>query len=415
MKGKKSLRIIGSIWLVLILVLTLVPFIGACAAPTTPTTPTTPTAPATPTAPTAPGAALEPIKIGIVYDQSSLQAYIGPSYIDGALVAIAEQNEAGGINGRPITYVIADDGSDTAKATSITTRFIEEEKVNAMTGSVSSALCIAEMQQMNKLGKWVPTMGGGMANELAEQADLKTWYFGIAGKNDWMVKSMLNDAVNVRGAKKLGCIYGKYAYGISGNEAVGRLAPQFGATLIASEAVEMTANDVTINMKRLMDAGCELVINYTSSAVTQLPIQMALQTLNWKIPVTSPEMIVEAAISAYPELFEGSLSVCYVDWRRPEIEAARQKCQLIRGHMAPATDCFAIAYDGMKILFTAMKKAKDPTNAAEVRDLLEKDTKDFPILTGIKPFTATLSADDHSICRLRPIYESVGGKRVFPD
>jgi len=102
------------------------------------TTTTTTAAPAT-TATTAPPATAEPIKLGSV---NSLTGQIVFPEASAAAKAVFDRvNAEGGIDGRPIEYLIEDDAADPAGAAQAARRLVEDEGVVAMVGSASLLEC----------------------------------------------------------------------------------------------------------------------------------------------------------------------------------------------------------------------------------------------------------------------------------
>jgi ABC-type branched-subunit amino acid transport system substrate-binding protein len=83
-----------------------------------------------------PSARAQEIKIGVVLDQSSLNADIGRDYLAGARTYFDYVNSQGGIGGRKLNLVVKDDDGEPAKAVAATRQLIESEKVDALFGFV---------------------------------------------------------------------------------------------------------------------------------------------------------------------------------------------------------------------------------------------------------------------------------------
>ena len=71
-------------------------------------------------------AAAETIKIGINYELSGPVATYGQSSVDGIMMAFDEINAAGGIDGKMIEPVQADNKSEASEATSVATKLITQ-------------------------------------------------------------------------------------------------------------------------------------------------------------------------------------------------------------------------------------------------------------------------------------------------
>ena len=76
----------------------------------------------------------EPIKIGLLYSATGMAAAASSEVIDALKLELKLLNAAGGIDGRPIEFVMADDGSDAQKGVVAATKLIEDDKVTAILG-----------------------------------------------------------------------------------------------------------------------------------------------------------------------------------------------------------------------------------------------------------------------------------------
>lgn len=96
------------------------------------------------------------ILIGDVEPLTGPPALLGVAASIGRKIAIAEANNAGGINGRKIRYVIEDDGYVTARTIQGARKLIDVDKVFAMLGLSGSGQSIAVMPVLEKAG--IPTV-----------------------------------------------------------------------------------------------------------------------------------------------------------------------------------------------------------------------------------------------------------------
>ena len=77
----------------------------------------------------------KPIKIGVIAES---QAVAGSSIPQAAQLAADEINKAGGVNGRKLELVAYDTTGDATKAVQLATKLIKDDKVVAITASVTS-------------------------------------------------------------------------------------------------------------------------------------------------------------------------------------------------------------------------------------------------------------------------------------
>src|SRR5438132_9188317 len=103
-----------------------------------------------------PGITDSEILIGDVEPLTGPPALLGVAASIGHKIAIAEANNAGGINGRKIKYVLEDDGYVTARTIQGARKVIDVDKVFAMLGISGSGQSIAVMPVLEKAG--IPTV-----------------------------------------------------------------------------------------------------------------------------------------------------------------------------------------------------------------------------------------------------------------
>jgi branched-chain amino acid transport system substrate-binding protein len=98
--------------------------------------------------------AAEPIKIGILDPLSSPYKTSSIHDVHGANVAVDVFNKNGGVLGRPVTILEADDASNPEQAVKVATKFITEARVDALMGTFNGdcALAVSALaQKENKL------------------------------------------------------------------------------------------------------------------------------------------------------------------------------------------------------------------------------------------------------------------------
>nr|WP_092074556.1 ABC transporter substrate-binding protein [Dendrosporobacter quercicolus]NSL49051.1 ABC transporter substrate-binding protein [Dendrosporobacter quercicolus DSM 1736]SDN01492.1 branched-chain amino acid transport system substrate-binding protein [Dendrosporobacter quercicolus] len=99
------------------------------------------------------------IKIGANVELTGNVANYGQQALSGFQLAIKEANAAGGVNGKQITLVVADNKSEASEAANATTKLITQDKVVALFGPVTSSNFIAAYQvaQDNKIPAVTPS------------------------------------------------------------------------------------------------------------------------------------------------------------------------------------------------------------------------------------------------------------------
>lgn len=83
------------------------------------------------------------VKIGVVYEITGNTASFGTAAANGAKLAFKEINSKGGVLGKQIQYVIADNKGEPSEAANAMTKVITQDKVVAVTGFTTSSNAIA--------------------------------------------------------------------------------------------------------------------------------------------------------------------------------------------------------------------------------------------------------------------------------
>ncbi|WP_372659227.1 transporter substrate-binding domain-containing protein [Hydrogenophaga sp.] len=105
----------------------------------------------------------DPVRVGVLFSKTGVTSSIGLSQLLGALLAIDEINEAGGIHGRELVPVQYDPQSNPLRYAQLTEQLILQDKVNVIFGcymSSSRKAVIPIIEKWNKL-LFYPTLYEG--------------------------------------------------------------------------------------------------------------------------------------------------------------------------------------------------------------------------------------------------------------
>jgi branched-chain amino acid transport system substrate-binding protein len=113
----------------------------------------------------------EPIKIGILDPLSSPYKTSSIHDVHGANVAVDLFNKKGGVLGRPVTILEADDASNPDQAVKAATKFIKDDRVDVLMGTFNgdcalavSALAAKENKLFMVTGAHIPELSGAACN-----------------------------------------------------------------------------------------------------------------------------------------------------------------------------------------------------------------------------------------------------------
>ncbi len=357
-----------------------------------------------------PAADSKEIKIGGNFELTGGIANYGKQTMNGVQLAIKEANAAGGVLGKQIKLVIADNKSEPSEATNAATKLITQDKVSLIIGPVTSSSVLATLQvgQDNKIPIVTPTatstkvtvdngkvrpyafrscfidpfQGTVMANFAAKSLKAKTAVIYVDSSSDY--SKGLSEAFEAQFVKNGGVVVGK--------EAFLQKDQDFKSTLTKIKVL----NADTIFIPAYYEEVGKIVKQARELGIT-VPM---IGTDGWDDPKVVEFAGVEALNNTF---FSNHYSVQDTDPRIQKFVAA-YKAEYGQEPNALA----ALGYDGALMVIDAIKRANS-TEPAKVRDALEQ-TKNLQVVTGI----ITLDGD-HNPIKSGVVIEMKDGKQIFKE
>ena len=218
------------------------------------------------------GITADEIILGSHTDLSGPVAIWGVGSINGARMRFEEANEAGGIHGRQIRFVVEDTGYQIPRAIQAANKLINRDRIFAMVLGLGTPTNNAVLTQQLKSG--VPNMFPltGARSMVEPYHDLKFAQRGIyydeirAG-----VKYFLEEA----GKEKPCVIYQDTDYGQEILEGAEDQVKEMGTELAGISAHKPTESEFTASIIRLRNAGCDVVFMGTIHRDTILILEAA--------------------------------------------------------------------------------------------------------------------------------------------
>ncbi|MBF0184198.1 MAG: branched-chain amino acid ABC transporter substrate-binding protein [Magnetococcales bacterium] len=152
----------------------------------------------------------EPIKIGMAGPFSGSDASFGEQLWRGAEQAAADLNAAGGVLGRPLQLVKADDACDPKQASAVASRLVDREKVVAVIGHFCSSSTIPASTIYADAG--VLMMTPGSTNPVVTERKLPT-IFRMCGRDDQQGVVGAEFVVQRLKAERIAVLHDKTTYG----------------------------------------------------------------------------------------------------------------------------------------------------------------------------------------------------------
>jgi branched-chain amino acid transport system substrate-binding protein len=339
------------------------------------------------------GAAKQPIKVGAVLSLTGSYAGIGASEKKALDLEVKKINDAGGVNGRLIELVIADDGTDAAKAQAATTKLIDQDKVVAILGASGTGQTMAMRSDLERAGIPNLSMAGGSA--ITEKVSPQV--FQIPWPNRIVVPFVLAE-IKKQGFTKIGVLTDSGGYGKDGLAVIKTDAPKAGLTIVGEQTFNQGDTDMTAQLTKLKQSGADAILLWTAGKEGATVLKNRDQ-----LKMTQPffggsgqarkEFLAGAGAAAngftfgtgkmlVPAAFGGAPNQAVVeDFAKRYKAAYNADIDIFAGH----------AYDAIHLFENAAKGLSGPVDATTLRDAIEK-TSGFVGVGG----TFTFSPTDHN-------------------
>ncbi len=207
---------------------------------------TTATTAASDTTPTTVVSDTTPIKIGVVLSITGDASSLGVPEADTVKLYAEELGAAGG---RPVEWIVRDDGSDQSTAVSLVKQLIESDGVAAIICCTTSPISLAVLDTVQQAG--VPMVSLGAAATIANPVDERHWIFKTAVP-DSIITRMIAEHMKAQGVERVAFLGFDDGYGESGRAEFARAAEDVGLTITSEQSFPRTATDVTAEAAQIV-------------------------------------------------------------------------------------------------------------------------------------------------------------------
>lgn len=337
------------------------------------------------------GVQAQDIKIGGLLETSGFVASLGQPGLDGAMLAVEQVNAAGGINGRKVQFVNVNSESDNTKTVSAAKRLIEQEKVVAIVGPMSSGSSFAVVDTIEKAR--VPMISNGASRGIVLPPEQKKFTF-LAPLTDVVVQTAMLKDMQAKGIKKIAILNSDVAFGTSGRDSLEKLAGDFGVQIVAKETFGNADTDISPQLTKIRGSDAQATVAWATGP------GLAISTKNHRaLGIKTPLYLAHSAndfnyLRLAGDSANGVLlpsSKLYVTASLPAGDAQKAVVEgFVRDYekkygKLPAT--FAgNGYDAAMLLMEAIRKAG--TDPAAVRDAIE-GTKSHVGVTALYAYSPT--------------------------
>jgi branched-chain amino acid transport system substrate-binding protein len=247
----------------------------------------------------------EPIRIGALTSLTGNFAPWGVQVRDGMQLAVNEVNQAGGVNGRKLELVVADDQSKADEGTRAIERLIEQDRVVAVGGIISSdvGLATARIAEQSKVPMFLVKAGSGKILTSASRYTFRTCLPAAP-----MVAGPVLQYVQSKGQKRVGAIVADYAWGQAIKAALEEEFKQAPDIKLQVEVAPVGEQDFTTYLRSLESLDPQVIVA-TGHPPGAGAITVQSADLGFDVPITgayTPRSLVmsgakDAAIDRYAD------------------------------------------------------------------------------------------------------------------
>ena len=357
-----------------------------------------------------PAADSKEIKIGGNFEMTGGIANFGKQTVNGIKLAFKEANAAGGVNGKQLVFVVADNKSEPSESTNAITKLITQDKVVAVLGPVSSSNVLATLQvaQDNKVPVVTATATNPKVTE--ENGKVKPYAFRACFIDPFQGTVMANFATKSVQAKTAAIFVDNssdYSKGLAQFFEEGFV--KGGGKIVAKEGFLQKDQDFKATLTKIKALNPDVIfipayyeeVGKIVKQARELGITVPLLgTDGWDDPKL-------AEIAGAPALNNGFFSNHYSSQDKdPNIVKFVEAYKKEYGEEPSALA--ALGYDSALMLIDALKRANS-AEPAKIRDALEQ-TKNLQVSTGI----LTLN-EKHDPVKSAVVIEMKDGKQVFKE
>lgn len=350
------------------------------------------------------------IKIGLLNEMTGGNATFGTSSANGAKMAFKEINAKGGVLGKQIVAIIADNKSEPSESANAMTKLATQDNVVAVTGvfASSNAIAASSVAEATK----TPFLAVGATNPKVTVDDktkkVKAYTFRVCFIDPFQGTVGANFVLNTLKLKKAAIMVDNSSDYSKGLAAFFKAAfTKGGGSILAEEAYLQKDQDFKAVLTKIKSMNAEVI--YVPGYYEEVgKIVKQAREMGIATPIIggdgwdSPKLVELGGAAALNNTF--FTNHYSVDDNSP---ASKAFVEAYKKEYGQNPDALAVlGYDAAKLLIDAIQRANS-LDKAKIQAALAS-TKDYPAITG----ATTLNAS-HDAVKSAVIIEMKGGKQIY--
>ncbi len=340
------------------------------------------------------GDAADTIKIGLLEPYTGVYAAPGENETNGFQMAVDAWNKRGGAMGRRVELVKEDEQNDPGVAAQKARKLINQDKVAALVGTVSSAVSLSVAGAANAASLLFIDSGGHTDDVTGKSCH---WNVFRTCHSTWMETHATGYSLAKHYGKKWFFITPDYAYGHALEAGFKDVLGRIGGSVVGNELTPLGTTDFSSYLTKIDAAKPDLVLVFVQGDdYTNCLKQMNQFGLLKKYPVGGPQVELEPLLSLPPEARAGDWGI---EWYYKSDKTLGKNNKLAHAFVADYTKRFSkpptarscFGYVTADRLITAMAETKS-TDSVKLARALE-NTRFTSIFNG----TAYYRKEDHQL------------------
>jgi branched-chain amino acid transport system substrate-binding protein len=199
------------------------------------------------------------LALGGLMPQSGDLSVIYKSLCTPVQMAVDEINAAGGVNGKPVSLVFADDGTSPDVASTSLNTLVTSDKVNAILGPASSGTALGIVDKIKTDGI-VACSGSTTSSGLSQPGGAAGGFFFRTAPPDKLQGPALAQLILGDNKTKVAILTRNDSYGTGFGSALKTALTQGGANVVANDAYDPASSDFHADVAKIVGKGADAVV-----------------------------------------------------------------------------------------------------------------------------------------------------------
>jgi branched-chain amino acid transport system substrate-binding protein len=298
------------------------------------------------------------IKIGFPVPLTGPYGTEAQDQVRAGQLAVAQFNDAGGLNGRKAELVVRDDKLNPGEAATRTLELVEKEKVNFVVGSLSAAVQLAINNVTKERGVIFNSIS--QSDAINEAADFSRFTFHEA-LNPHLTSGAVGRYAFSKFGKKVAFLTADYAYGHEMVRGFLEVGKAFNIENLGDIRHPLGTSDFSTLLPRIQALKPDILCISNFGRDQQIVLKQATDFgVKKTTQIIAPLLSHASRVAAGPQAFEGVIGGCSFYWgiedKFASTKAFNQAFSKMYDGKLP-TDYGALGYGGVRTVLEAVKNA----------------------------------------------------------